>query len=87
MSDADIPASLAEAMAEIRRLRGERSQAALSTYVPPEYVSIPKAELERLHARIAELEATHAVTLGTLEQPTDDAPFHLEHDVPPSTPR
>ena len=55
----DIPASLAEAMAEIRRL----------------------------HARIAELEATHAVTLGTLEQPTDDAPFHLEHDVPPSTPR
>ena len=62
MTADDIPASLAEAMAEIRRLR----------------------------ARIAELDAvvaSNVVMLGTLEQPTDDAPFHLEHDVPPSTPR
>ena len=63
MSDDDIPASLAEAMAEIRRLRGEAAtmphpsgEVRLSTYVPPEYVALPKAELVRLHARIAELE-------------------------------
>lgn len=57
MSD-DIPASIAEAMAEIRRLR----------------------------ARVAELEAGAAVTLGTLEQPTDDEPAAYAHNVPPSAP-
>ena len=56
----DIPTSMAEAMAEIRRLR----------------------------VRILEYEARAAVTLGTLEQPTDDEPdFSIIHDVPPSAPR
>ena len=57
MSDDDIP-SLAEAMAEIRRLR----------------------------ARIADLEAEQAVTLGTLEKPTEDEPLVFVRHIPPSAP-
>lgn len=53
----DIP-SLAEAMAEIRRLR----------------------------ARIAELEAEHAVTFGTLEKPQEDEPLVFVRHVPPNAP-
>jgi hypothetical protein len=43
-------------------------------------------EIDRLRARIAELEATHAVTLGTLEKPTEDEPARFTWNVPPSTP-
>jgi hypothetical protein len=56
MSD-DIP-TLAEAMAEIRRLR----------------------------ARVAELEAAAAMQRGTLERPTDDEPATLTHGHAPSAP-
>ena len=43
-------------------------------------------EIERLRARIAELETAAAITLGTLAPPTDDDDsFYLEH-IPPSAP-
>lgn len=107
MSDDESIPSLAEAMAEIRRLRGEAAtmrhasgEARLSTYVPPEYVSVPRAqyvdmtcELDRLRAkvkrlelRVDELEGAHAVNFGTLEQPTPDEPATYRHNVPPSAP-
>jgi hypothetical protein len=45
-----------------------------------------EAEIRRLRARIAELEAAGAITLGTLEPPTDDEPARYTHHVPPSAP-
>jgi hypothetical protein len=39
-----------------------------------------------LRARVAELEAAGAITLGTLEPPTDDEPARYTHNVPPSAP-
>ena len=57
MTDEPIP-SLAEAMAEIRRLR----------------------------AIIAELEAQAAIQRGTLAQPTEDAPASITHGHAPSAP-
>jgi hypothetical protein len=46
------------------------------------------AEIERLRARIVELEAAHAVTFGTLEPlPESTAqPFSIEHNVPGNAP-
>jgi hypothetical protein len=46
------------------------------------------AEIERLRARIAELEAAHAVTLGTLEALPESTPqpFSIEHNVPGNAP-
>lgn len=46
-------------------------------------------EIVRLRARIAELEAAHAVTTGTLEFPDKEQrdAFRVAHDVPPDTPR
>jgi hypothetical protein len=46
------------------------------------------AEIDRLRARIAELEAIVTVghgTMGTLEQP--DEPATITHDIPPNAPR
>lgn len=67
-----------------------------NTYVPPEYVSVPKgrldeqlAEIERLRARILELQAAHAVTLGTMQMQTqqrDDGGTRFTWNVPPSAP-
>jgi ABC-type glutathione transport system ATPase component len=75
----DVPASMAEAMAEIRRLRHEIE--ALNGLV-----SHWRDTGKRLCARVVELEAGAAVTLGTLEQPTDDEPAAYTHNVPPSAP-
>jgi hypothetical protein len=44
------------------------------------------AEIERLRARIAELEAEQAITHGTLAQPTPDEATTIVHDVKPSAP-
>ena len=44
-------------------------------------------EIERLRARIAELETAAAITFGTLAQPTDDEPVVITHDIPPNAPR
>jgi hypothetical protein len=44
-------------------------------------------EIERLRARIAELETAAAITFGTLAQPTDDEPAIITHDIPPNAPR
>ena len=44
------------------------------------------AEIERLRARVAELEAIVAVGRGTLQQPTPDEPATITHGHPPSAP-
>lgn len=47
------------------------------------------AEIDRLRARIAELEAIVTVgagTMGTLQQPTSDEPATITHGHPPSAP-
>ena len=44
------------------------------------------AEIERLRARIAELESHVATTFGTLAQPTPDEPTTITHSHPPSAP-
>ena len=51
--------------------------------------SLPEAlaEIERLRARILELEAEQAITHGSLAQPTPDEPATYVHDVPPNAPR
>jgi hypothetical protein len=51
-----------------------------------EEYDLQHAEIERLRARILELEAAAAVTHGTLAQPTPDEPATIVHDVPPSAP-
>jgi len=52
-------------------------------------LTLALAEIERLRARITELEAAHAVARGSLAQPTPtpDEPMTIVHDVPPSAPR
>lgn len=67
--------------------------AALNTYVPPEYVSIPKAqfdemtdEVERLRARIAELEAAEALRHGSMSKPAQSETISFTWSVPPNTP-
>lgn len=48
-------------------------------------------EIERLRARVAELEAEQAIQRGTMEQHQSEAEqrqvFGIIQDVPPSTPR
>ena len=45
------------------------------------------AEIERLRAEIVRLQAAHAVTRGTLEQPpAEDAPTTITHGHAPSAP-
>ena len=45
------------------------------------------AEIRRLRARLAELEAQAATAFGTLERPAEDEPATYTHDVPPNAPR
>jgi hypothetical protein len=52
-----------------------------------EEYNIQHAAIERLRARILELEAAAAITHGTLAQPTPDEPATYVHDVPPNAPR
>ena len=46
-------------------------------------------EIERLRARIAELEAQLAMAAGTMPFPSREEreAFRIAHDIPPSTPR
>lgn len=80
------------------------NESRMSTFVPENYVSVPKAkwdeqqaELERLRARVAELEAQCLATRqweaevalhrGTMAQ-TQEQPSEFQIvDAPPSTPR
>jgi hypothetical protein len=50
--------------------------------------SLPEAlvEIERLRARVTELEAELAITHGTLAKPTPDEPTTIVHNVKPSAP-
>lgn len=82
MSD-DIP-SLAEALAEIRRLRADNERLLGRSSHQSDRAAAD--EIRWLRARIAELEAIHAVTLGTLEKPQDDEPLVFVHHVPPNAP-
>jgi CO/xanthine dehydrogenase FAD-binding subunit len=45
------------------------------------------AEIERLRARVTELEAELAITHGSLTRPEPDEPATYVHDVPPNAPR
>jgi hypothetical protein len=78
----DIP-SLPEAEAELRARFGDAAVEILR-WVARDLTAFD--EIRRLRARIAELEAASAITLGTLEPPTDDEPARYTHDVPPSAP-
>jgi uncharacterized protein YaaN involved in tellurite resistance len=86
----DDISSLAEAMAEIRRLRDTNEQLKglmlQSNQIWQTELDYCRPEIERLRARIAEMETAAAVTLGTLAQPTDDEPARYTHDLPPSAP-
>jgi hypothetical protein len=55
----------------------------------PNSLAEAHAEIERLRARILELEAAAAVTHGALAQPTltPDEPATIVHDVAPNAPR
>ena len=44
-------------------------------------------EIERLRARVHDLEATMATLRGTLSEAVEPQVFDILHDVPPSTPR
>ena len=44
------------------------------------------AEIERLRARVAELEAIVAVGRGTMGMLMPDEPTTITHDIPPSAP-
>jgi inorganic triphosphatase YgiF len=106
MTDDDIP-SLAEAMAEIRRLRAHtdllelnnqslheamaeirrlREELELLKSLMRKSTEIWRTENERCYARVAELETHAAMTLGTLAQPTEDAPATITHGHAPSAP-
>lgn len=72
-----------------RRARSRQPAPGIATLTDDDVLSLAaaNAEIRRLRARIAELEAARAVTFGTLEQPADDPPASYVHDVPPSAPR
>jgi hypothetical protein len=70
---------LDEQLAEIRRLQNALTQ---STTRNCERIM----EIERLRARIAELESHAAITFGTLEKPIEDAPTVITHGHAPSAP-
>ena len=78
MTDEPIP-SLAEAMAEIRRLQNALTQSTTRNCER-------SIEIVRLRARVAELETHAAMTMGTLTQPTEDAPAVITHGHAPSAP-
>lgn len=49
-------------------------------------LAVAIAEIERLRARILELETAAAVTHGTLAKPTPDEPASITHGHAPSAP-
>jgi hypothetical protein len=86
MTDESIP-SLAEAMAEIRRLRERLQQSAEFAVVSRQLaIEVWQTEVKHLRARIAELESHAAMTFGTLAQPTEDAPAVITRGHAPSAP-
>jgi hypothetical protein len=82
MTDEPIP-SLAEAMAEIRRLGAEIE---FLQRMHAKAVKIFGTERDALNARVLDLETAAAVTLGTLAQPAEDAPTVITHGHAPSAP-
>ena len=72
---------LAEALAEIDRLRARVTGLEVGAVEQARVIS-------RQLTRITELEAALAVARGTLAQPTPtpDEPMTIVHDVPPSAP-
>jgi hypothetical protein len=52
-----------------------------------EEYDLQHAEIERLRARILELEAELTITHGSLTRPEPDEPATYVHDVPPNAPR
>jgi hypothetical protein len=83
MTDEPIP-SMAEAMAEIERQADPRDKLALAQHAT---LAEAMAEIRRLRIRLARLEAIHAATFGTLEEPpTEDAPATITHGHAPSAP-
>jgi hypothetical protein len=81
MSDEPIP-SLAEAMAEIRRLR-------TATEVLDAIIKHERGIAEGLRARVTELEAAGAIQRGTLQMQTmhtTDGGTRFTWNVPPSAP-
>jgi hypothetical protein len=83
----DTPTSLAEATEHWRALLVDDADCCeLLARLKEEY-DLQHAEIERLRARILELEAEQAITHGTLAQPTPDEPTTIVHDVAPNAPR
>ena len=87
--DTPIPGTrLAEALAEIERLRAriielEAEQANKDKWMTgSEFAQYAKD----LHDLVVKLEAEHAITHGTLAQPTPDEATTIVHDVKPSAP-
>jgi hypothetical protein len=84
---------LEEQLAEIRRLQAEidrlRCEVVAAKGLTRFWQVISEgnaAEIQRLRARVAELETGAAITFGTLEQPTDDEPAVITHGHAPSAP-
>jgi predicted nucleic acid-binding Zn-ribbon protein len=83
--DDPIP-TLAEVMAEIRRLR-ERSAELEADNEGLDEIIIDQAKvITSLRERVAELEAASAMERGTLAQPSDDGPATITHGHAPSAP-
>jgi uncharacterized protein involved in exopolysaccharide biosynthesis len=96
MTDEPTP-SLAEALAEIRRLRAAAAEIRRlretlegqdeTVEKLGEIIATQDGLIQRLRARILELEAALATLTGSLEPPRPEPLFHVKHDVPITTPR
>ena len=74
---------LAEMASEIERQADPRDKLALAQHAT---LVEAMAEIERLHARIAELEAIVTVGRGTMGTLEPDEPATITHDILPSAP-